>query len=60
LNAYVTLSVESRANGHPIHQAIHAADRWIAATAIALGAPLLTADKMFDGAPGLTLAVPFA
>ena len=56
VGAYATLAAAAKAQAHPIHQPIHTADRWIAATAIALGSPLLTADKMFRGAPGLLLA----
>ncbi|MDR0945239.1 MAG: PIN domain-containing protein [Bifidobacteriaceae bacterium] len=55
VQAYATLYYEAMKAGHPIHNKIHAADRWIAATAIALGIPLLTEDHMFWGAPQLTL-----
>lgn len=44
-----------RATGHPLHEHAHANDLWIAASALHLGAPLLTADNVFDRAPGLTL-----
>ena len=33
----------------------HIADRWIAATAIRLGIPLVSNNGIFRGAPGLTL-----
>lgn len=55
LQAYVALTVEARRQAHAIEQPVHVADRWIAATAIALEAPLLTADGVFDRAPELEL-----
>ena len=55
IQSYVSLTQRSRQVGHPLHQKIHTGDRWIAATAAALGAPLLTGDHMFRGAPGLTV-----
>ncbi len=44
-----------RQAGHPLHDRIHANDLWIAASAIHIGAALLTADKIFLTTPGLTL-----
>ena len=41
--------------GHPLHERSHANDLWIAASAIHVGASLLSADAIFEGAPGLTL-----
>jgi len=41
--------------GHALHEPIHANDLWIAASAVHTGAPLLTADAVFDGIPGLIL-----
>lgn len=38
-----------------LHELVHANDLWIAASAVHIGAPLLTADAVFDGVPGLTL-----
>jgi len=55
VQAYATLAYQARQSGHAIHQKIHDGDRWIAATAISLGIPLLSADKAFRGAPGLDL-----
>jgi predicted nucleic acid-binding protein len=40
---------------HPLHARSHANDLWIAASAVHLGAPLLSADTVFDDTPGLTL-----
>jgi len=39
----------------PLHQQAHNADRWIAATAIRLGIPLVSNDRIFKGVPGLKL-----
>ncbi len=44
-----------RRAGHPLHDRAHANDLWIAASAIHIGAPLLTADNVFSTTPGLTL-----
>ena len=44
-----------RQDGHALHEPIHANDLWIAASAVHIGAPLLTADEVFEGVPGLTL-----
>ena len=41
--------------GHALHEPIHANDLWVAAAAVHIGAPLLTADAVFDDVPGLSL-----
>jgi len=41
--------------GHPLAGRVHANDLWVAASAIHIGAPLVTADGVFADAPGLTL-----
>ncbi|MFN3257551.1 MAG: PIN domain-containing protein [Ilumatobacter sp.] len=41
--------------GHPLGQKLHEADRWIAVTAIAGGLDLVSDDKAFRSAPGLSL-----
>ena len=41
--------------GHPLADRAHANDLWIASSAIHIDAPLLTADGIFEGTPGLTL-----
>lgn len=40
--------------GHALHEPVHANDLWIAASAVHIGAPLLTADAVIDGVPGLS------
>lgn len=54
-DAYVELTVAARSSGLGIAHKIHVADRWIAACAIAKSVPLLSGDKIFDGAPKLEL-----
>ena len=44
-----------RQAGHPLHEPIHANDLWIAASAVHLGAPLLTADTVLNDVPGISL-----
>jgi predicted nucleic acid-binding protein len=49
------LRADCVAAGHALGQKEHTADRWIAATAIRLGIPLVSNDGIFRGAPGLEL-----
>ena len=49
------LRAESVRFGHALGQREHDADRWIAATALRLGIPLVSNDRIFEGAPGLRL-----
>jgi predicted nucleic acid-binding protein len=44
-----------RQTDHALHEPIHANDLWIAASAIHINTPLLTADTIFDDVPGLSL-----
>jgi len=55
LSEYVALRVRCEQAGHPLAQSAHGADRWIAATAIRLGVPLVSHDAVFRDAPGLNL-----
>src|SRR6266536_568635 len=41
--------------GHPLHEKLHEADRWIAATAIRYGIALVSDDVIFRNTPGLRL-----
>jgi len=52
---YRQLRADCEAIGHALGQKAHTADRWIAATAIRLGIPLVSNDGIFRGAPGLQL-----
>jgi predicted nucleic acid-binding protein len=55
----VLVCAQLRANceaiGHALAQREHTADRWIAATALRLGVPLVSNDTIFRRVPGLTL-----
>lgn len=55
VTAFAELVAQARQSGHPIHQKHHTGDAWIAATAIALGVPLLAGDAIYLGAPGLSM-----
>ena len=52
---YARLRADCEAQGHALGQREHNADRWIAATAIRLGVPLVSNDTIFRNAPGLEL-----
>lgn len=55
ITAAAALRHSCRRAGHALHEPVHANDLWIAASAIHIGAPLLTADAVFDQVPGLAL-----
>jgi predicted nucleic acid-binding protein len=55
LSAVARVRFECRTNGHPLASPVHHEDLWIAATAVHIGARLLTADGVFEDAPGLQL-----
>lgn len=55
LSTLAELRFACRRAGHPLHDRTHANDLWVAASARHIGAPLLTADNVFSGTPGLTL-----
>lgn len=44
-----------RLAGHALHEPVHVNNLWIAASAIHIGAPLLTADAVFENVPELSL-----
>lgn len=52
------LRYECRRGGYPLAADSHAADLWIAASACHIGAPLLTADSIFDDAPRVVVVEP--
>lgn len=52
---YAHLRADCEAAGRALGQKAHTADRWIAATAIRLGIPLVSNDGIFRGAPGVQL-----
>lgn len=55
LTAAAELRFACRRAGHPLHDRSHANDLWIAASAVHIGAALLSADEVFSDTPGLTL-----
>jgi tRNA(fMet)-specific endonuclease VapC len=55
VSAYARLRVECQRVGHALAQRDHNADRWVAATAVRLGLPLVSNDGIFDNVPGLTV-----
>ncbi len=55
IQAYADLRVACHRTGHALGQREHNADRWIAATAIRLGLPLVSNDGVFRDAPGVQL-----
>ncbi len=55
LAAQIDLRLACERAGHALAQRQHDVDRWIAATAVHLGVPLVSHDGVFRGTPGLTL-----
>ncbi|HUP84458.1 MAG TPA: PIN domain-containing protein [Acidimicrobiales bacterium] len=55
LTAAAGLRFACRVAGHALHDRRHANDLWVAASAIHIGASLLTADSLFEDVPGLHL-----
>lgn len=55
VQAYIELRVACQRAGHALAAKIHGGDLWIAATAIAIDAALLSVDRIYDDAPGLTV-----
>jgi tRNA(fMet)-specific endonuclease VapC len=55
LTTAAELRYACRQVGHGLHEPVHANDLWIAASAVHIGAPLVTADAIFDDVPGLNL-----
>jgi predicted nucleic acid-binding protein len=56
--AYADLTGDCRRAGHALQQKQHTGDRWVAATAIATGIPLLAGDAIYLGAPGVPIFGP--
>lgn len=52
---HAQLRADCRNAGHPLAQRAHNADRWIAATALRLGLPLVSNDAIFRDVPRLAL-----
>ncbi|MET0715990.1 MAG: PIN domain-containing protein [Mycetocola sp.] len=58
INTYARLRTDCWRVGHALAQKEHDADRWVAATAIRLGIPLVANDRIYDNAPGLQVERP--
>ena len=55
VDTYADLRRDCVRLGHGLSQKAHEADRWVAATALWLGIPLVAHDGIFRGVPGLEL-----
>lgn len=56
VQSYAQVTADAVARGHPLGQAVHGNDAWIAATAVAHEVPLLTGNRRhFEGCRLLTL-----
>ena len=55
IQIYAQLRADCERVGHALAQREHGADRWVAATALRLGFPLVSNDGIFEGTPGLVV-----
>ena len=55
ITACAELRMRCQQAGHALGDKLHDGDRWIAATAIRLGVPLASHDRLFNAAPGLQI-----
>lgn len=55
IRAFAEFTAACRRRATGLHDKKHTGDRWVAATAIAIGAPLLAIDGIYRNAPGLRL-----
>ena len=55
INRCASVRAEARRAGHALAQKIHEADRWVAATALALDLELVAGDAIFEGVAGLQI-----
>lgn len=55
IQAYAELTANCMRAATGLHHKVHTGDRWVAATAIAIGAPLLAHDRIYQDAPGVQL-----
>lgn len=58
VSAYARLTAECKTTGHGLHAKVHTGDRWVAATAIAIGAVLAARDRIYRAAPRVRLLRP--
>ena len=52
---YAQLRADCERIGHALSQRDHDADRWVAVTALRLGIPLVSNDRIFDDVPDLVV-----
>lgn len=52
---YARLTADAQARGDALWDKIHTGDRWVAATALAINAPLLAVDQVYNSHPDLQL-----
>ncbi len=57
VTAWAQLRADCQRAGHALGGKLHDGDRWIAATAIRLGCPLISHDGVFTDAPALDLII---
>jgi predicted nucleic acid-binding protein len=55
VNAVAELRAACRRAGHPLADRVHGNDLWIAASAVHIGAILVTMDRVFNDVPGISL-----
>jgi len=55
LTTVAELRMACRAAGHPLADRLHTNDLWIAASAVHIDAPIVSADGIFRDVPGLAL-----
>ncbi len=56
LSAVAELRFACRRVGHPLADRVHGNDLWIAACAVHIRAAVLSADRIYAGAPGVAIA----
>jgi len=55
IQRYARLTADARVRGDGLSDKAHTADRWVAATALTLGVPLLSLDQIYRNDPDLLL-----
>lgn len=55
IQRYARLTADARERGDALWDKVHTGDRWVAATALAINAPLLAIDQIYNSDPDLVL-----
>lgn len=58
IQRYARLTADARRRGDALAGKVHVADRWVAATALAMAVPLLAMDRIYRNDPDLMLLDP--